>query len=204
MMTHTPKIQLRRSLRAARTELEASRWAQLSQRIVAQLGRHPALASADSVALFWPMIQRREVDVRALDPLLRQRRTALCYPYFRSGEMGFRHCEDPLHLLDNPWGFREPGPGCRDVVPGELDAIVLPALALTPEGQRLGYGAGFYDRMLALHPAALSIGTCFDFELLEQLPTEAHDRGVDWVVTDARTLAASSRARCWPGHEPPL
>lgn len=197
------KAELRRRLRAARSGLVVSEWARASQAIVARLERHPALLAATHVALFWPMILRREVDLRALDPGLRRRGVRVSYPYYSVGALGFRQCDDPAQLIDNPWGFREPGPECSEVVLGVSSVIVLPALALTRAGQRLGYGAGFYDRVLDRYSSASTIGTCFDFELLDQLPREAHDRPVDWVVTDARTLAASSTARSWPASVPP-
>jgi 5-formyltetrahydrofolate cyclo-ligase len=71
------------------------------------------------------------------------------------------------------------------------DLVVCPATASTPEGDRLGKGGGSYDRVLArLEPHALVVALVHDDEVATALPTEAHDRRVDVIVTPTRTLRA--------------
>jgi 5-formyltetrahydrofolate cyclo-ligase len=71
------------------------------------------------------------------------------------------------------------------------DLVVCPATATTPEGDRLGKGGGSYDRVLArLDPHALVVALVHDDEVATALPTEAHDRRVDVIVTPTRTLRA--------------
>ena len=75
-----------------------------------------------------------------------------------------------------------------DVDPAELDVVVVPGLAFTPDGRRLGQGGGHYDRFLTrLRPDCVTIGACFVELLLEDLPTEPHDTTVDHVATDDRS-----------------
>ncbi len=65
------------------------------------------------------------------------------------------------------------------------DAIVVPGLAFTPAGHRIGRGGGWYDRFLAARsPNALVIGLVFREFVVDELPTEPHDVGVDCVVSD--------------------
>ncbi len=65
------------------------------------------------------------------------------------------------------------------------DVVIVPGLAFTPTGARLGQGGGWYDRFLAEVDAACStIGVCFAEQLLDELPIEPHDIAVDLVVTD--------------------
>lgn len=66
---------------------------------------------------------------------------------------------------------------------GPLDLIVVPGMAFDKTGHRLGRGKGFYDRFLIKYPEVKTIGICFDFQLLDSIPTEPHDRVVDEVVT---------------------
>ncbi len=66
---------------------------------------------------------------------------------------------------------------------GRLDLIVVPGMAFDKTGHRLGRGKGFYDRFLIKYPEVKTIGICFDFQLLDSIPTEPHDRVVDEVVT---------------------
>ena len=64
------------------------------------------------------------------------------------------------------------------------DLVLVPALAFTAAGDRLGYGGGYYDRWLEEHPEALRVGVCLDFQLAGSLPVEPHDVGMDLVVTN--------------------
>ena len=71
-----------------------------------------------------------------------------------------------------------------DVDPGTLDVVVFPGLAFTTDGRRLGQGGGHYDRFATrLATSCLRIGTCFREQLVEELPTSAHDERVHVVVT---------------------
>jgi len=65
--------------------------------------------------------------------------------------------------------------------------VIVPALALDPAGQRIGYGAGYYDRALAM-AAVVKVGVIFDFQLVSEVPAMDGDVAVDWVVTDRRVL----------------
>ncbi len=69
-----------------------------------------------------------------------------------------------------------------EVVPTEKDIILVPALAYTTRGERLGRGKGYYDRYLACHPAVFSIGLCRSHQLLDHLPTDPWDCKVDTVL----------------------
>lgn len=66
---------------------------------------------------------------------------------------------------------------------GPLDLIVVPGMAFDKAGHRLGRGRGYYDRFLIKYPDTRTIGICFDFQFLESIPTEPHDRVVDEVLT---------------------
>ena len=66
------------------------------------------------------------------------------------------------------------------------DLVLVPGLAFTRAGHRLGRGGGFYDRLLAGRAKdALKVGICFSLQLLETIPTEAHDAVLDAVISDA-------------------
>src|SRR5690606_14944908 len=63
------------------------------------------------------------------------------------------------------------------------DLIIVPGLAFDKDGNRVGYGAGYYDSFLAEHPEALKVAVCFPEQLLEYVPSEPFDVRVDKVVT---------------------
>ena len=72
-----------------------------------------------------------------------------------------------------------------DVDPQWPDVIIVPGLAFTAAGHRLGQGGGWYDRFL-LHRRAdcVTVGVCFEPQLVDTVPTEAHDVVLDHVITD--------------------
>lgn len=88
-------------------------------------------------------------------------------------------------LVSGDFGILQPTGS--SVALGELELVVVPALAADALGNRLGKGKGFYDRTLA-NLKAKTIAVVFDQELLDQLPVEEHDQRVDYVVTPNRTL----------------
>ena len=88
------------------------------------------------------------------------------------------------HLRRGPMGIREPLVG--DIVsPGDVYAWVVPGLAFTRGGKRLGYGGGWYDRLLASAPGrAVKIGAAYSFQVVDDLPCEPHDVALTDVVCD--------------------
>lgn len=72
-----------------------------------------------------------------------------------------------------------------DVEPAWPDVVVVPGLAFTAAGERLGQGGGWYDRFLSdVRADCTSIGVCFAEQIVDTLPIEAHDVVMDHVVTD--------------------
>jgi len=63
--------------------------------------------------------------------------------------------------------------------------VLMPGLAFDPEGRRVGYGGGYYDRFLEKEPDHPLVALCYDFQLVDHLEVEAHDVPVDVVITDA-------------------
>jgi 5-formyltetrahydrofolate cyclo-ligase len=89
------------------------------------------------------------------------------------------------------FGFREPSLDDPEAVRGEVEAVVVPALAADPSGHRIGYGAGYYDRTLPrFAPPAVAVAVVFDFQLVAEVPTTDGDVRVDWIVTDTRVMKA--------------
>lgn len=84
--------------------------------------------------------------------------------------------------VDGPHLRVEPG----DLDPALLDVVVVPGLAFTPDGRRLGQGGGHFDRFLPrLRPDCVTVGVAFAEQVVADLPTEPHDVRVQLVVTDA-------------------
>ena len=77
--------------------------------------------------------------------------------------------------------------------PAEVDVVIVPGIAFTPDGDRLGQGGGWYDRFLAeVRADCTVIGVGFSPQLVDALPTEAHDRRVHLVVTEQGLAAPAT------------
>lgn len=182
--SHDSKLALRAELRRARAALSSELWRASSAAIVEHLKGYFEANPASRVALYAPLEARREVDLRALDGWLRARGAQVAYPILRKSVVGFAWVPSlsALTLRDK---FPEPDATCPMLAPGELDVIVAPALAATPSGYRLGYGSGFYDRVLGAHcPPATALCVVFESQMRTQLPIAAHDVRCHAVVTE--------------------
>jgi 5-formyltetrahydrofolate cyclo-ligase len=87
-------------------------------------------------------------------------------------------------------GIPEPHPESLRPVPlEEVDLMVLPLAAFDPAGNRLGYGRGYYDRLLgSATTRPLLIGAAFEIQCVDAIPHEPHDVRLDWIVTEERGL----------------
>jgi 5-formyltetrahydrofolate cyclo-ligase len=99
------------------------------------------------------------------------------------GQLTWHPLRDPAHTVPGSYGIREPDP---TLVPAEslpaTACILVPGVAFTRDGRRLGQGMGFYDRVLAAHRGP-TIGIAFRCQVLDDLPTEPHDQRLQWVLT---------------------
>jgi 5-formyltetrahydrofolate cyclo-ligase len=187
------KAELRKRMRGLRKTTPSAACAERSALIVRHLEGLGPVASAHRVALFWPIEEKHEVDLRPLDASLRARGARVAYPtVLDSGEMIFRFASDPAAMDDHALGFRAPADDCPRA--DSLDVIVVPAIALDPTGHRIGYGAGYYDRALGARDGVVTVGVAFDFQLIPEVAATSHDVPVDWIVTDRRVLRASRDA----------
>jgi 5-formyltetrahydrofolate cyclo-ligase len=190
------KAELRKRMRGLRGALPAAACNERSKRICLRLASLEPVASARAVALFWPLEHRHEVDLRELDVLLRGRGIRVAYPAVGADAcaLTYRFVADTQAMQDHTSQgvvLREPQPHEPEAAPGDLDVVVVPALAVDPSGHRIGYGAGHYDRTLPqFTPPATSVVVAFDFQLIAEVPFTDGDVAAHYVVTDTRTLKA--------------
>jgi 5-formyltetrahydrofolate cyclo-ligase len=186
------KRHLRRRMRSLRAAIPERARALRSDSLVARLLELPELVSARSIALFWPMEGQMEVDVRKLDQEYRSRGVRVFYPRVGVAEPHapeFAETASTEDLVESGRGFLEPVASNLVATRGDIDVVIVPALAVSATGHRIGYGSGFYDAVLpTLSPPACAIAVAFDFQLLAEVPTMAMDVACALVVTDARVL----------------
>jgi 5-formyltetrahydrofolate cyclo-ligase len=181
------KRSVRASLLAARRAVAPEQRRLWSGRIARQVAGLPAFRSARTLAAYVSL--GGEVDPSPLVAAAVARGARVVYPRTLPGQrrLGFAACA-PEALAPGAFGAHEP-PACEpDVAPGDIDVVLLPGVAFTPGGLRLGRGGGHFDATLAAMPRAFRVGLAFDLQIVDALPREAHDVVLDAIVTEARVF----------------
>lgn len=155
-------------------------WRQKSDRICSLLAASALFNEANTILAYFSF--RQEPDLSAL---------------FKSKQRwGFSRCVDKSlswhswkpgePLQTGSYGISEPHADSSTLLPDQVDVILVPAVACDVQGYRLGYGGGFYDRMLSLPQWASkpTIGIVFEFAYLPQLPVDDWDSKLHFVCTE--------------------
>jgi 5-formyltetrahydrofolate cyclo-ligase len=184
------KQELRERLRGVRRVLPPSACAARSQAICKRVIELPEFARAKLVVGY--AAYRNEADPRAalqqaehagkrLGLVRIDERDELRAHAYQSGDA----------LAPNAYGIEEPLESAPHIDPTDVELIIVPALAVDERGHRIGYGRGYYDRLLPALGHAFKVAIAYDFQLLAETPDTRNDVRVDCVVTDARTIVVS-------------
>ena len=170
---------LRKEIRDKKRAMTEAEIVAASQRLAELFVASEAYRQAKTIYGYLPYNQ----EVRTV-PMLQQaladgKRVAVpkCY----GDEMRFIYLEDLSQVEKGYCGI--PEPIADEPLADDKTALVLmPGLAFDPQGHRMGYGGGFYDKFLEKEPNHPTIALCYGFQMLEHLETEAHDIPVDTVL----------------------
>ena len=175
-----PKTELRRLIRAQLARMTPAAVGAASESIRQSIPSLPRWQDARVVAAYAAL--PGEPDLRPLDWVGEK---IVLLPRVDGEDLVFHAVSDATQLKSGVFGVMEPDPTrCPAFNPREADIIVVPGLAFTSKGLRLGRGRGFYDRLLAALPAGiLRVGVCFAEQIMAELPSEAHDEEVDVVLS---------------------
>lgn len=187
-MNAAEKDRLRKTMRAER------------RRYVGNLSEGQRVAALDAAALRVQSLLRPdtklgsyaptayEIDPRPCEDMLAQ---PASLPWFASREpaMVFRACGP---LVKGPWGLLQPKESCALIEP---DVLIVPVLAFTAQGHRLGQGGGHYDRYLERRREAdtrpRTIGLAWDCQIAERLPVDEWDERLDFIATPSALYRAA-------------
>ncbi|MBI1395552.1 MAG: 5-formyltetrahydrofolate cyclo-ligase [Betaproteobacteria bacterium] len=181
------KKRLRQLVRARRDALSDAERADLSARVCTHL-LSAVLHDAPRVVLSYVSFGS-ELDVRAFNEAVLAASRALLLPRIDrdAGVLELYRVTDLSgQLTPGVWGIGEPDPGLCVRWQGDypIDWALVPGVAFDRCGRRLGYGAGFYDRMLARVSVGRTVSGAFGVQVLDVVPTEPHDLGMDAVITE--------------------
>ena len=171
------KKELRQQIRTAKKQRTSEELLKQSEVILRKLASHPRFFSAERVMLYASLPD--EVQTLAFIEEWRHRKTIILPTVVGDDIIPVELADDTMFAEGD---FHIPEPQNHPYI-GDFDLIVVPGMAFDKEGHRLGRGRGYYDRFLAQHPHTHTIGLCFDFQLVPEVPSEPHDRPIDDVLT---------------------
>ena len=152
-----------------------------SRVIQQRLEETPQFKAAHVVLLYWSMAD--EVQTHEMVEQWYRQKTVLL-PCVDGDDLRLRQYTGPECMVSGEqFGIGEPtGEEWTDLAAVEL--IAVPGVAFDREGNRMGRGRGFYDRLLKSTPNAVKIGLAYDFQMMDTIPTEPHDVRMNLVITD--------------------
>ncbi len=186
------KIALRAAMRKAIASISTEQRSLASHRIAARLEQSEVFAKARTILLFVPLPS--EPDLRELLKRTIAIGNTVLLPRARRDPPAIEVAAvDPALSLDDQLAPDDLGvlaPTGPAIDPASVELAIVPGVAFSADGARLGRGGGYYDRLLAALPSATrTIGVCFHLQRLEAIPEDAHDRRVQAVITDAKSPA---------------
>ena len=173
------KKELRRAIRERKRAMTEEEIVSRSAKLGVLFTQSDAYKNAKTIYGYLPYNQ----EVRTV-PMLEQalrdgKRVAV--PKVYGDEMKFLYLDDLTKVSKGYAGIPEPiadGPVADDTTA----LVLMPGLAFDPQGHRIGYGGGFYDKFLAAEPNHPTLALCYEFQMLPELHTEEHDIPVDTVL----------------------
>jgi len=186
------KQELRQHIIAARERLTTAENLRLSRTITGSLCALTSYKQAQTVLGYLNFGSELAAELWVRQALADGKRVLLPRVNRASKHLDLYQVHDLQHdVAPGSWGIREPViERCiKEDAPGVVDFILLPGVAFTREGARLGYGGGYYDKLLAHLPRrpALVAGA-FALQLVPEIPQAKTDRKVEWLVTETETI----------------
>ncbi len=175
------KAELRKNILQQRDALTDNEIQEKSRQIADRLFDEEHFANADTIAFY--LTTGSEVDTQVmLESLIGKRDLLVPVTNSEIEMVQFNTFHD---LVPGKFGVLEP----KERLPpsGFADVVVVPGISFGLCMHRLGYGMGYYDRFLSRSPA-YRIGVCFDFQVMEKLPSHENDQRMDMIITEKRII----------------
>ena len=182
LVSSSRKAALRAEALARRDSLELDDRLLWDEAIVERVLALPVFTQGP-VSAYWPM--RSEADPRPILEALHERGLSLCLPAIVEKRMHFRRWAPWEPIVPGGFGTLVPAPEQPEVGPAIL---IVPLAAFDRRGYRIGYGKGYYDRAITELEPVLTVGIAYAAQEIAEVPAEAHDRRLDWVVTQGETI----------------
>jgi 5-formyltetrahydrofolate cyclo-ligase len=191
------KEALRKTLKDELSNVSERQRKEASERVLQLLTLHSLWKRSSTVLFFYPL--QDEIDISPLMKAGLAEGKTIALPRYDPSNESYIPCQITNRsdeMCRGRFGIGEPTLQCPVIPPNQLDLILVPGLAFDLSGRRLGRGFGFYDRLLTA-VSGTRVGVSYHFQLRPELPWEAHDIGVDCILTPERLIVVQEP----PGQE---
>lgn len=182
---------LRRDILARRRSLSEKEIAVKSQKILEHFRPWTSYQTCETIMLYLSMPDEVQTDLLIHDALQQGKR--VCVPLLgeKYGEMSAVEIKSLEDLSVGKFGLRTPKSAeAKTIDPSLIDLVVVPAVVFDRQGNRIGMGAGYYDRFLAqVRVNTILLGLAFFCQIKENIVSEAHDIQMQWLLTEDGFLA---------------
>jgi 5-formyltetrahydrofolate cyclo-ligase len=176
------KTKLRQKFHQQRKSLLDLEYQNLSQQVCQQLSMSDFLDRVTMIAAFYPNLKQKEVNILPMLLDWQKQGKRVLVPRWEKTLLFYDLNLQGLEISSQGWAQPQ---GTIPVDIKEIEACMVPGLVFDLQGNRIGYGKGYYDQFLSQLPKkTLKIGICFEFQITSQLIPEEHDVHVDRVITD--------------------
>ena len=186
------KKEIRKTILKKRRALDENEVKYLSDMICEKLKSSDIFADAEDLCLYMPI--NNEVDVPAIAEEARRQGKRLWLPRVDGETMDFFRYDEDTVLVTGSYDIMEPDSD-EMLEPDENTLIIMPGAVFSESRDRIGYGGGYYDRYLEKYPQCITAAVCYDFQILESIPSEEHDRKPDAIVSEKRIIASDDQRR---------
>ncbi len=181
------KKSLRKKTQLERDRLTAAEKAEKSKTITLKFLDTDDYKKANSILIYHPF--RSEIDTTQIIEKALKDGKKVILPKVKNKNLNLFFVEDlQSQLKKGAFGIMEPIEStCPEAEPGQIDLAVIPGVCFDKSLNRVGYGGGFYDRLIPLLPEGVKkIALCFDLQIVPKIPVSRSDRKVDRIITESR------------------
>lgn len=162
------------------------------KKIHAKLFLLPIFQRAKIIFLYVSKID--EVDTRAFMLSLLKKKKCVVVPRVEEKELHLHTIKNFGHLEKGAFGILEPKKHRPEVKPKSIDVAIVPGIAFDRSGHRIGYGHGYFDRLLKKMKCS-KIGLAYDFQMVDNIETHPYDVPVDFVITEKKIYVSKPTKR---------
>ena len=176
------KENLREEISRQRRYLTPEKKEYLDNKILTKLTNLPVWKNAKTVLVY--VSREEEVStIELIKKYLNKKNLVIPKTHLKFHALSLHKIDDLKQLISGNYGILEPHHLCETVLPDQIDLALIPGIAFDQKGHRVGYGKGYYDRLIP-HLSCPKISLAYNFQIVENIPAGDHDQPIDILLTE--------------------